>query len=123
MDNKYNKNNKNNKNNIKNINKLFIEDTNKLILKNEKINIINNESILKNKFWMNVYDKMKTIIHNYPYQNNQNNIIYKKEELHDGHSILKSVFKDSAFISQTVINYIKLHLTHYYLIEFDNNII
>ena len=51
-------------------NKLFIEDTNKLMLKNKKINIKNNESILKNKFWMNVYEKMKAIIYNYKYQNN-----------------------------------------------------
>ena len=53
---------------------LFIEDTNKLMLKNKKINIKNNESILKNKFWMNVYEKMKAIIYNYKYQNN---ITYK----------------------------------------------
>ena len=102
-------------------NKLFVEDTNKLMLKNKKISIANNESILKNKFWMNVYDKMKSIIDNY--KNKQNNITYKKEELHDGSSILTHVFKDSAFISETIINYIKSHLTHYYLIEFDNNII
>ena len=102
-------------------NKLFVEDTNKLMLKNKKISITNNESILKNKFWMNVYDKMKTIIYNY--KNKQNNITYKKEELHDGSSILTHVFKDSAFISETIIKYIKSHLTHYYLIEFDNNII
>jgi hypothetical protein len=100
-------------------NKLFIEDTNKLMLKNKKINIKNNESILKNKFWMNVYEKMKAIIYNYKYQNN---ITYKKE-LHDGSSILTHIFKDSAFISPTIINYIKSHLTHYYLIEFDNNLI
>jgi hypothetical protein len=54
--------------NLEDIDSGFINDTNKLILKNEKINITNNESILKNKFWMNVYDKMKTIINNYPYQ-------------------------------------------------------
>jgi hypothetical protein len=102
-------------------NKLFVEDTNKLMLKNKKISITNNESILKNKFWMNVYDKMKTIIDNY-----KNNITYtklKKEELHDGSTILTHVFKDSAFISETIIKYIKSHLTHYYLIEFDNNLI
>ena len=99
-------------------NKLFVEDTNKLMLKNKKISIANNESILKNKFWMNVYDKMKTIIYNY-----KNNITYKKEELHDGSSILTHVFKNSAFISETIIKYIKSHLTHYYLIEFDNNLI
>jgi len=103
-------------------NKLFIEDTNKLMLKNKKIilNLKQNDSILKNKFWMNVYEKMKTIIYNYPYQNN---IIYKKEELHDGSSILKNIFKDSAFISPLIINYIKNNLKHYYLIEFDNNLI
>ena len=100
-------------------NKLFIEDTNKLMLKNKKINIKNNESILKNKFWMNVYEKMKAIIYNYKYQNN---IIYKKE-LHDGSSILNNIFKTSAFISPIIIDYIKIHLTHYYLIEFDNNTI
>ena len=102
-------------------NKLFVEDTNKLMLKNKKISITNNESILKNKFWMNVYDKMKFIIDDY-----KDNITYtksKKEELHDGNSILTHVFKDSAFISETIIKYIKSHLTHYYLIEFDNNII
>ena len=43
-------------------NKLFVEDTNKLMLKNKKISITNNDSILKNKFWMNVYEKMKLII-------------------------------------------------------------
>jgi hypothetical protein len=100
---------------------MFINDTNKLIIKNKKINISNNESILKNKFWMNVYVKMKTIIHNYPYQNNIS--IYKKEELHDGTSILSHVFKNSDYISETVIKYIKSHLTKYYLIEYDNNII
>ena len=102
-------------------NKLFVEDTNKLMLKNKKISITNNESILKNKFWMNVYDKMKLIIDNY-----KDNITYtksKKEELHDGSSILTHVFKDSAFISPIIIKYIKSHLTHYYLIEFDNNLI
>ena len=103
-------------------NKLFIEDTNKLMLKNKKISITNNESILKNKFWMNVYEKMKNIIYNYPYQNNKYNITYKKE-LHDGSTILTHVFKDSSFISHIIIDYIKSHLTHYYLIEFDNNII
>jgi hypothetical protein len=103
-------------------NKLFVEDTNKLMLKNKKISIINNDSILKNKFWMNVYEKMKFIIHNK--HNKQNNIPYKKEEeLHDGSSILTNVFKNSAYISETVIKYIKSHLTHYYLIEYDNNII
>jgi hypothetical protein len=104
-------------------NKLFVEDTNKLMLKNKKISITNNESILKNKFWMNVYDKMKSIIYNYPYQNKQNNTKLKKEELHDGNTILTHVFKDSAFISPIIIDYIKSHLTHYYLIEFDNNLI
>ena len=102
-------------------NKLFVEDTNKLMLKNKKISITNNESILKNKFWMNVYDKMKFIIDDY--KNKQNNITYKKEELHDGTSILTHVFKDSAFISPIIIDYIKSHLTYYYLIEFDNNLI
>jgi hypothetical protein len=100
-------------------NKLFIEDTNKLMLKNKKINIKNNESILKNKFWMDVYEKMKAIIYNYKYQNN---ITYKKE-LYDGSSILNNIFKSSGFISQIIIDYIKKHLTHYYLIEFDNNTI
>ena len=104
-------------------NKLFVEDTNKLMLKNKKISITNNESILKNKFWMNVYDKMKLIIDNYPYQNKQNNIKSKKKELHNGSSILTHIFKDSAFISPIIIKYIKSHLTHYYLIEFDNNLI
>ena len=98
-------------------NKLFVEDTNKLMLKNKKISITNNESILKNNFWMNVYDKMKVIIDNYK------NNIKCKIELHDGTSILTHVFKDSAFISPIIIDYIKSHLTHYYLIEFDNNLI
>ena len=98
-------------------NTLFVEDTNKLMLKNKKIilNLKQNDSILKNKFWMSVYNKMKTIIYNY-----QNNIRYNKE-LHDGHSILTHVFKTSSFISPTIINYIKSNLTHYYLIEHDNN--
>jgi hypothetical protein len=98
---------------------MFINDTNNLIKKNKKIilNLNKNESILKNKFWMNVYDKMKLIIDNY-----KNNITYKKN-LHDGSSILTHVFKDSAFISPIIIDYIKSHLTHYYLIEFDNNLI
>jgi hypothetical protein len=106
-------------------NKLFIEDTNKLMLKNKKISIRNNDSILKNKFWMNVYERMKVIIDNYknPYQNNITYNIENKKELHDGHSILTHVFKDSAFISQSIIMYIKNNLTNYYLIEFDNNII
>jgi hypothetical protein len=102
-------------------NKSFVEDTNKLMLKNKKINITNNESILKNKFWMNVYDKMKSIIDNY-----KNNITYtksKKEELHEGSSILTHVFKNSGFISPIIVDYIKKHLTHYYVIEYDNNII
>ena len=92
---------------------MFINDTNNLIKKNKKIilNLNKNESILKNKFWMNVYDKMKLIIDNY-----KNNITYKKN-LHDGSSILTHVFKDSAFISPIIIDYIKSHLTHYYLIE------
>lgn len=98
--------------------KIFIEDTNKLMLKNKKINIKNNEYILKNKFWMNVYEKMKSIIYNYSYQNN-----VEKKELHDGSSILNNIFKTSTFISPIIIDYIKSHLTHYYLIEFDNNII
>ena len=98
-------------------NKLFVEDTNKLMLKNKKISITNNESILKNKFWMNVYDKMKVIIDNY-----KDNITYTKN-LHDGSSILTHIFKHSAFISPIIIDYIKSHLTHYYLIEFDNNLI
>jgi len=98
-------------------NTLFVEDTNKLMLKNKKIilNLKQNDSILKNKFWMTVYNKMKTIIYNY-----ENNIRYNKE-LHDGHSILTHVFKNSAFISPTIINYIKSNLTHYYLIEYNNN--
>ena len=100
-------------------NTLFVEDTNKLMLKNKKIilNLKQNDSILKNKFWMSVYNKMKTIIYSY---SNQNNITYNKE-LHDGHSILTHVFKTSSFISPTIINYIKSNLTHYYLIEHDNN--
>ena len=99
---------------------MFINDTNNLIKKNKKIilNLKQNDSILKNKFWMNVYNKMKNIIYNY---SNQNNITYKNQELHDGHSILTHVFKTSSFISPTIINYIKSNLTHYYLIEHDNN--
>jgi len=98
-------------------NTLFVEDTNKLMLKNKKIilNLKQNDSILKNKFWMTVYNKMKTIIYNY-----ENNIRYNKE-LNDEHSILTHVFKNSAFISPTIINYIKSNLTHYYLIEYNNN--
>ena len=101
---------------------MFINDTNNLIKKNKKIilNLKQKDSILKNKFWMNVYEKMKNIIYNYSYKNN---ITYKNQELHNGNSILTHVFKDSSFISPSIIEYIKNNLTHYYLIEFDNNTI
>ncbi len=122
MDNKYNTKLNTNKLFVKDTNKLFVEDTNKLMLKNKKISIPANDSILKNKFWMNIYEKMKTIIYNYSYKNNENNITYKKE-LHDGQSILKNVFKNSSFISPIIVDYIKNRLTHYYIIEYDNNII
>jgi hypothetical protein len=98
-----------------------------MFLKNKKkILNLDNNLISKNKFWINIYNKIKDIINN-----NSNNLfniklsIKNKKifELTKSDNYINNLLKKSIFISPSIINYIKSNFKKYYLIEYDNNLI
>ena len=98
-----------------------------MFLKNKKkILNLDNDLISKNKYWINIYNKIKDIINNK--SNNLYNInlsIQNKKifKLNKSDNYINNLLKKSIFISPSIISYIRSNFKKYYLIEYDNNLI